>query len=648
VWRASTQLANGYSFLGIQDATRKRRTPTTQPGPWAGMIVRTDGSVKKSVSQDRWDKTKGVLGQLREGWEAWHHGGKGHPGVKRSDLEKVAGFLVYVSRAYTSIRPYLKGLHLTLRRHGGWRVERDDAEGLTFVPDSDEPPPEFVRPVSRFEHDLRALESLTECAAHPELPIHPSGKAMAYYSFGDASGAGFGVSVWDPETGVDAAHGFEAALRLRKLEMEHGLFIHLVWVSGKRMIAQGTDGLSRGDLTTGVMKGDHMLDYVPLHLLVVDRSNKQVEWLLLACLPLGPGEKWTRLTESEWFDAPFWDGGAFLWTPPPCAADVAVSLAAKAHHVRPWNTHVVLVPSIMAYKWRRLLGKAGQCEICHFRNIEGSDPRTGHEGHCFLLLCMRRANIDTFWARKSSTVRSNVYEVRRHTRSCTRFSVGHPVGARFARGPCALDDEWGMLLACGLLERTLDSGRNSITVQYSTARRLQAAMTNYAFTTEEGGGPVMVLSDRYKQRFSGGPTSTLFYERFSLVCHARMGDVIQRDQALTIKALEALLAMAELDASSDTTSLKEQYEMILHGLALTIGYSTGLRGEELALCKLRPTISETSMSMKVSGKPFLTLVLEGSFKGVRGRKQHRFTLAPTSSSGSFAIAPGCGGRWLSA
>jgi hypothetical protein len=88
------------------------------------------------------------------------------------------------------------------------------------------------------------------------------------------------------------------ALRLWKLEMEHGLFIHLVWVSGKRMIAQGTNGLSRGDLTTGVMKGDHMLDYVPLHLSVVDRSDKQADWLLSVCLPLAPGEKWTRLTES--------------------------------------------------------------------------------------------------------------------------------------------------------------------------------------------------------------------------------------------------------------------------------------------------------------------------------------------------------------
>jgi hypothetical protein len=96
-----------------------------------------------------------------------------------------------------------------------------------------------------------------------------------------------------------------------------------------------------------------------------------------------------------------------------------------------------------------------QCELCHFRNVEGTDPRAGHEGHSFLLLCMRRANIDAFWARKSSTVRSNLYEARRLTRSCTRFGVRYPVGTRFARGPCPLDDEWGTAEGTAVLPKAV-------------------------------------------------------------------------------------------------------------------------------------------------------------------------------------------------
>lgn len=37
---------------------------------------------------------------------------------------------------------------------------------------------------------------------------------------------------------------FELVFRLRKLEMEGSLFLHIIWIAGTRMIAQGTDGLS--------------------------------------------------------------------------------------------------------------------------------------------------------------------------------------------------------------------------------------------------------------------------------------------------------------------------------------------------------------------------------------------------------------------
>ncbi len=37
---------------------------------------------------------------------------------------------------------------------------------------------------------------------------------------------------------------FDLVLRLKKLEVEHDIILHVIHVSGKRMIAQGTDGLS--------------------------------------------------------------------------------------------------------------------------------------------------------------------------------------------------------------------------------------------------------------------------------------------------------------------------------------------------------------------------------------------------------------------
>ena len=53
-------------------------------------------------------------------------------------------------------------------------------------------------------------------------------------------------------------------LDLRILEMEFGMTIHVIHISGKRMIAQGTDGCSRGSLMEGVMAGKDMLTFVSL------------------------------------------------------------------------------------------------------------------------------------------------------------------------------------------------------------------------------------------------------------------------------------------------------------------------------------------------------------------------------------------------
>ncbi len=50
---------------------------------------------------------------------------------------------------------------------------------------------------------------------------------------------------------------FDLLVRLRTLATTTGwLILHVIHVSGKRMIAQGTDGLSCGDHTEGVMQGE--------------------------------------------------------------------------------------------------------------------------------------------------------------------------------------------------------------------------------------------------------------------------------------------------------------------------------------------------------------------------------------------------------
>jgi hypothetical protein len=103
---------------------------------------------------------------------------------------------------------------------------------------------------------------------------------------------------------------FELVLRLKIFEVKADLIIHVVHVAGKCMIAQGTDGLSRGDKFTGVMQRVSMEEFVPLHLSALDRSNELCPWLAAVAKGLEP----VFLEPEDWFTKG--QGlGTFIWHP---------------------------------------------------------------------------------------------------------------------------------------------------------------------------------------------------------------------------------------------------------------------------------------------------------------------------------------------
>ena len=98
------------------------------PGPWAGSDVHsTDQRVSVLISQDRWNKMKEVLKSIKN--EMTEDGGMDH-----KELEQNQGRLVYATRGYNGMKPYLKGIHLTLdswrrgRDHEGWKMKPGENE----------------------------------------------------------------------------------------------------------------------------------------------------------------------------------------------------------------------------------------------------------------------------------------------------------------------------------------------------------------------------------------------------------------------------------------------------------------------------------------------------------------------------------------
>jgi hypothetical protein len=147
---------------------------------------------------------------------------------------------------------------------------------------------------------------------------------------------------------------FELVLRLRRLEMNGKCMIHLVHIAGTRMIWQGTDGLSRGDKNAGVMAGDNMLSFVPLHLTAAQRSITIVPWVKSWCevkhdLVVLDMNDWPLNLKCK---------GTYLWLPPPTVADVAGEYMAAAIHKRPNSTHIFICPRLMCSRWYKFILKA--------------------------------------------------------------------------------------------------------------------------------------------------------------------------------------------------------------------------------------------------------------------------------------------------
>ena len=137
------------------------------------------------------------------------------------------------------------------------------------------------------------------------------------------------------------------------------------------MKAQGSDGLSRGNLITGVMAGKKMIDFIPIQLTALERSADLKTWL---CSWLPPSVEF--LEAKDWFirghdivpggystncdgmKIPTTKSGTFVWSPPPIIGDVAVEELRKARHKRQQSMHVFIIPRLMQPFWRKQLYKA--------------------------------------------------------------------------------------------------------------------------------------------------------------------------------------------------------------------------------------------------------------------------------------------------
>ena len=180
-----------------------------------------------------------------------------------------------------------------------------------------------------------------------------------------------------------------------------------------------------------------------------------------------------------------------------------------------------------------------QCDICHFRNIQGRNPSESSVFDIRLLKDIRQANIDALWSREPSTVSGNLSQARRMERIGAYYGFE---SVSPALGPFPLSDTFGMKAAVCMLRRSLDKGRTEEHVQFRTARKLRSAFSNAYHASCELSNVAAMAFESTKTYSTTCPTYGYWFERFILGCHKRMGDVVVSDFALSLPIFRELLA----------------------------------------------------------------------------------------------------------
>ncbi len=172
------------------------------------------------TSKEKWAKMRGILEKWRAALLTLT------PTFSHKELLSNQGFLVYVTRTYPAMVPYLKGFHLTIEmwRGGcdfeGWKLKAsnvsylgEDAPAPDGMEDEDKaaanhrilikldaghaytPEDGLTTPVPRFRNNINALLQLTNFDLPPLRVVRTAHVVHVYYGFGDASGKRFGATL---------------------------------------------------------------------------------------------------------------------------------------------------------------------------------------------------------------------------------------------------------------------------------------------------------------------------------------------------------------------------------------------------------------------------------------------------------------------
>ena len=259
-----------------------------------------------------------------------------------------------------------------------------------------------------------------------------------------------------------------------------------------------------------------------------------------------------------------------------------------------------------------------ECDICQFRNCCLRDPIPGNQKDSNTLTAIRRANLDAFWSRETSTVTGNLQRMRRDfLETMTTMSIA---GLMPERGNPLLHDRIGMKAAIATLVASLRAGRNTANVQWDTVRKTPTWI-RHLHDSGLGYHPEALMGGTVKKTtMSSCPTVGVWFESFSRGCRGRMGIVKIQNEPLTSAIYHALDCIATEEwRLAVTEERRREVEDVM--CFVTFGFCNGLRGEEVPLVSLKGLLHFWDETANAD-RPFIMTTLYGKFKGEVDHRWH--------------------------
>jgi hypothetical protein len=216
-WKLSRTVVSRIQYLGIQEASHRRRPPTCTPRAWAGGVVSTSSTnIRCSVSQEKWDKAKRLIKAFWDGIKVAKADVDSNSLIEvelhYKDLEITKGFLVHLSMTFDWLTHHLKGLHLSLADHlpgrdnEGWKLTevellsylsfkvekglmtQEEVNDLIKQEDSKvvTPVPKTVKLTQHLRDDLFALKEFFELPVPQQIRARRQSVHLLLYGFADA------------------------------------------------------------------------------------------------------------------------------------------------------------------------------------------------------------------------------------------------------------------------------------------------------------------------------------------------------------------------------------------------------------------------------------------------------------------------------